>query len=166
MPIYNLVIAKAITWRDREKLKYIDGYRNQQRCVRLYSEEHNIKKATFLSWLRKEETIRHNFDHSKKRGQERKVKDRDVGYWPEMEVEMSEWFRDKRQIGMPVSIEDLKERAMIEFQQWWDQLPEETQADITKHFPAESDERYQGPYLQSPRNFSTTLIFCLTVSEQ
>lgn len=56
-----------------------------------------------------------------------------------MEERLSEWFRAKRAIGLPVSMEDLRNQAAVEFEAWWNDLREDQQMDILIKKPERSN---------------------------
>lgn len=70
------------------------------------------------------------------RGKDRTVKERDVGYWPEVEDRLYEWLQGLRDKRLPVGVMDVKERAMQIFEDWWNGLVAVDQQSYAQARPA------------------------------
>jgi hypothetical protein len=51
------------------------------------------------------------------RSRDRSVKDRLVGYWPEVENRLHRWFQELRERRLPVAVQDIHEKAPAIFDQ-------------------------------------------------
>lgn len=92
---------------------------------------HRIPVETFRKWNLHDLELKEEGN----RGKDRKVKQRSVGTWPEVEEQLFNWYEGLRQRRLPVVIHDVQEKGLELFQAWWDALPDDQRDAITEAKP-------------------------------
>jgi hypothetical protein len=123
-----------------EKLRYLRDFeraieKGTVNTMTEFANHHHIPVETFRRWSlpdleRREEEIGGNV---------RKVKERSVGTWPEVEEQLHQWYQDRRQRRLPVAVMDLQAKAVELFDAWWNALPEDRRNSISESKPVLHD---------------------------
>ncbi|XP_064631157.1 uncharacterized protein LOC135489647 [Lineus longissimus] len=140
-------LEQNIRYMDEYWLAHLEGH-DKGRTPADFARFRNIRVNTFRHWIRNEDDIRGAHEECQRRRRMIRYRQLGNGLWPEMEDSTVEWYRGRRDFGLSVSAQDLKDQAHRDFRRWVDNIPGDERAQLEMSRPRRFDFRASPHWLE------------------